>query len=133
MKDHDETQAPLLEHLIELRTRLVRCVLALVVAFGICLYFADAILGFLIQPLKGAFPDGEGQLIFTKLYEVFFVELRVAASRSSPTSFGPSSHQASMRARRRRSCRSFWRPRCCSPAGHRSLTSSSCRLRSNGF
>ena len=78
MKDLDETQAPLLEHLIELRTRLVRCVLALVIAFGICLYFADAILGVLIQPLKGAFPDGKGRLIFTKLYEVFFVELKVA-------------------------------------------------------
>ena len=78
MKDLDETQAPLLEHLIELRTRLVRCVLALVIAFEICLYFADAILGVLIQPLKGAFPDGKGQLIFTKLYEVFFVELKVA-------------------------------------------------------
>ena len=33
---------------------------------------------FLIQPLKNAFPVGEGQLIFTKLYEVFFVELKVA-------------------------------------------------------
>lgn len=78
VKDIDETQAPLLDHLIELRTRLVRCVLALAVGFGICLYFADPILGFLIQPLKDAFPDGEGQLIFTKLYEVFFVELKVA-------------------------------------------------------
>ena len=78
IKDIDETQAPLLDHLIELRARLVRCILALVVAFGVCLYFADAILGFLIQPLKAAFPDGEGQLIFTKLYEVFFVELKVA-------------------------------------------------------
>lgn len=78
IRDIDETQAPLLDHLIELRARLVRCVLALVVAFSICLYFADPILGFLIQPLKGAFPDGQGQLIFTKLYEVFFVELKVA-------------------------------------------------------
>ena len=78
VKDIDDTQAPLLDHLIELRGRLVRCVLALVVAFCICLYFADPILGFLVQPLKGAFPDGEGQLIFTKLYEVFFVELKVA-------------------------------------------------------
>ncbi|WP_422785444.1 twin-arginine translocase subunit TatC [Qipengyuania profundimaris] len=78
MKDIDETQAPLLDHLIELRARLVRCILALVVAFGVCLYFADPILGFLIQPLKAAFPAGEGQLIFTKLYEVFFVELKVA-------------------------------------------------------
>ncbi|MDG5749007.1 twin-arginine translocase subunit TatC [Qipengyuania sp. XHP0207] len=78
IKDIDETQAPLLDHLIELRARLVRCILALVIAFGVCLYFADPILGFLIQPLKEAFPKGEGQLIFTKLYEVFFVELKVA-------------------------------------------------------
>lgn len=78
IKDIDETQAPLLDHLIELRTRLMRCLLALAVGFGICLYFADQILGFLIQPLKDAFPQGEGQLIFTKLYEVFFVELKVA-------------------------------------------------------
>ena len=78
IKDIDESQAPLLDHLIELRARLVRCVLALALAFGGCLYFADPILGFLIQPLKNAFPAGEGQLIFTKLYEVFFVELKVA-------------------------------------------------------
>ena len=78
LKDLDDTQAPLLDHLIELRGRLVKCVVALAVAFCICFYFADPILGFLIQPLKDAFPEGEGQLIFTKLYEVFFVELKVA-------------------------------------------------------
>jgi len=78
ISDIDDTQAPLLDHLVELRTRLVRSVLALMVGFAICLYFADPILGFLVQPLKSAFPDGEGQLIFTKLYEVFFVELKVA-------------------------------------------------------
>ncbi len=78
IKDLDETRAPLLDHLIELRTRLVRAIMALVVAFGVCLYFADPILGFLVQPLRDAFPDGEGQLIFTKLPEVFFVELKVA-------------------------------------------------------
>ena len=78
ISDIDDTQAPLLDHLVELRTRLVRSVLALLVGFGICLYFADPILGFLVQPLKSAFPDGDGQLIFTKLYEVFFVELKVA-------------------------------------------------------
>ena len=78
IRDIDESEAPLLDHLIELRTRLMRSVFALMIGFGICLYFADPILGFLIQPLKSAFPDGEGQLIFTKLYEVFFVELKVA-------------------------------------------------------
>ena len=77
IKDIDETQAPLLDHLVELRSRLVRCVLALLIGFAVCFYFADEILGFLIQPLKSAFPEGQGQLIFTKLYEVFFVELKV--------------------------------------------------------
>ncbi len=76
--DLDQTQAPLLDHLIELRTRLVRAVAALAVAFAICFYFADNILAFLAQPLTDAFPPGEGRLIYTKLYEVFFVELKVA-------------------------------------------------------
>ena len=78
IRDIDDSQAPLLDHLVELRSRLVRSVVALAIGFGVCLYFADPILGFLIQPLKDAFPAGEGQLIFTKLYEVFFVELKVA-------------------------------------------------------
>jgi sec-independent protein translocase protein TatC len=78
LKDIDDTQAPLLDHLIELRTRLVRAVAALLVAFGVCLYFADAIFGFLVRPLTAAFPPGEGKLIYTKLYEAFFVEIKVA-------------------------------------------------------
>lgn len=87
VKDLDETRAPLLDHLIELRTRLVRALLALAVGFGVCLYFADEILGILIRPLKQAFPDGEGQLIFTKLPEVFFVELKVALFAGFMVSF----------------------------------------------
>ena len=78
VKDIDETQAPLLDHLIELRTRLLRCVMALGVAFAICLYFADDIFGFLVRPLTEAFPAGQGRLIYTKLYEAFFVEIKVA-------------------------------------------------------
>ncbi len=78
IKDLDETRAPLLDHLIELRTRIVRALFALGIGFAICLYFADDILGLLVQPLKAAFPAGEGQLIFTQLPEVFFVELKVA-------------------------------------------------------
>ena len=78
IKDLDETRAPLLDHLIELRTRIIRALLALAAGFAVCLYFADAILSILIWPLKQAFPAGEGQLIFTKLPEVFFVELKVA-------------------------------------------------------
>jgi sec-independent protein translocase protein TatC len=78
VKDIDETQAPLLDHLIELRTRLLRCVLALAVSFAVCFTFADEIFGFLVRPLTAAFPAGEGRLIYTKLYEAFFVELKVS-------------------------------------------------------
>lgn len=76
--DIDESQAPLLDHLLELRTRLMRCILALAVAFGVCLYFAQDIFGFLVRPLTAAFPPGQGRLVYTKLYEAFFVELKVA-------------------------------------------------------
>ena len=78
ISDIDETQAPLLDHLIELRTRLVRSVMALGIAFAVCLYFADDIFGFLVAPLTAAFPEGQGRLIYTQLYEAFFVELKVA-------------------------------------------------------
>ncbi|WP_126176296.1 twin-arginine translocase subunit TatC [Tsuneonella rigui] len=75
IRDLDETQAPLLDHLIELRARLLRSFLALAVAFGVCFYFAQDILAFLVQPLKDA---GQDKLIYTKLYGQFFVELKVA-------------------------------------------------------
>ena len=74
----DESQAPLLDHLIELRTRLLRSIAALGVAFLGCLYFAQDIFGFLVRPLTHAFPAGQGRLVYTKLYEAFFVELKVA-------------------------------------------------------
>ena len=78
INDIDDTQAPLLDHLIELRTRLMRALAALAVAFAVCFYFADDIFGFLVRPLTEAFPPGEGRLIYTKLYEAFFVEVKVA-------------------------------------------------------
>lgn len=87
VEDLDESRAPLLAHLIELRNRVIRALLALAVGFGVCLYFADEILGFLIWPLAQAFPKGEGQLIFTKLPEVFFVELKVALFAGFMVSF----------------------------------------------
>jgi sec-independent protein translocase protein TatC len=78
IKDLDETQAPLLDHLIELRGRLVKCVIALAVAFIGSLFFADDIFAILVRPLAEAFPEGQGRLVYTKLYEAFFVEIKVA-------------------------------------------------------
>jgi sec-independent protein translocase protein TatC len=76
--DLDDSKAPLIEHLIELRQRLLWSVAALLVAFLVSIFFADEIFGILVQPLTDAFPAGEGKLIYTKLYEAFFVEIKVA-------------------------------------------------------
>ncbi len=76
--DMDESKAPLIEHLIELRQRLVWSVVALAIAFAASFYFADEIFGLLVVPLTDAFPPGEGKLVYTKLYEAFFVEIKVA-------------------------------------------------------
>lgn len=75
MRDIDDSKAPLLDHLIELRQRLLYCVIALMLAFGVCFTFADEIFAFLVQPLVKA---KASQLIYTKLYEAFFVEIKVA-------------------------------------------------------
>ena len=75
MKEIDETKAPLLEHLIELRRRLLLSLAVLVVLFAACLYFARPIFGFLVQPLLAA---GQGKLIYTDVFEAFFVEVKVA-------------------------------------------------------
>tara|TARA_R110000765_G_scaffold281195_1_gene378525 strand:- start:522 stop:1298 length:777 start_codon:yes stop_codon:yes gene_type:complete len=76
--DLDDSKAPLIEHLMELRQRLLWSVAALVAAFLVSMFFADEIFGILVQPLTDAFPAGEGKIIYTKLYEAFFVEIKVA-------------------------------------------------------
>ena len=78
MRDLDESRAPLLDHLIELRRRLLWSVVAVIVLFFVCYQFASPILGVLVQPLKDAFPAGQGRLVFTELYGAFFVQVKVA-------------------------------------------------------
>lgn len=76
----DASKAPLLDHLIELRTRLLRCVLAFFICFILAFSQADKVFGILVQPLVDAYgPGSVGKLIYTKLYEAFFVEIKVAA------------------------------------------------------
>jgi len=78
MSDIDDSKAPLLDHLIELRSRLLKCVYGLAICFAICFYFSEQLFAFLVHPLKEAFGDGGGRLVYTKLYEAFFVQVKVA-------------------------------------------------------
>jgi sec-independent protein translocase protein TatC len=75
VKDIDDSKAPLLEHLIELRRRLLWSLGVLGGLFLVCIYFARPIFAFLVQPLLRA---GEGRLIYTDIFEAFFVEVKVA-------------------------------------------------------
>ncbi len=77
----DDKPMPLLDHLIELRRRLLWSAAAFMVAFGISYYFSAAIYSFLAQPLVDILAHQSGtprRLIFTQLYEVFFTYIKVA-------------------------------------------------------
>lgn len=87
MKDIDETQAPLLDHLIELRSRLLKCVIALFGGFILCFLFSEQLFAVLLHPLKQAFGDAGGKLVYIKLYEAFFVQVKVALFGSFFLSF----------------------------------------------
>lgn len=85
----DKSKAPLLDHLIELRKRLLWCVLFLAVAFGLCLWQARPIFGFLAEPLVKAMTSlgHEPRLIFTGIFEAFFAEIKVAFFAALMVSF----------------------------------------------
>lgn len=75
----DLHKQPLLEHLLELKKRLIYCILAFFVATGISYYFAVDIYAFLVQPLADAFPeDAHRRLIYTGLAEAFLTYLKLA-------------------------------------------------------
>lgn len=75
----DETKAPLLEHLIELRKRLMISVAILLVAFFACFPLADYIFNFLVEPLNKIWANQEGRrIIYTALHEKFFVDIKIA-------------------------------------------------------
>ena len=77
----DDKPMPLIDHLMELRSRLLWSVGAFAIAFGVCYYFSSQIYGFLAQPLADILQKqggGERRMIFTALYEAFFTYLKVA-------------------------------------------------------
>ena len=78
-EDIESTQAPLIEHLTELRTRLIRAVIGLVIAAVICFVFADKIFNILLVPYERAAGDvGDLQLIYTAPQEYLFTQFKIA-------------------------------------------------------
>ena len=76
----EESKAPLLEHLIELRQRLIYSAVSVVILFFISYYFASTLYDFLVRPLADVLEGmgGNRRLIFTALHEAFFTYIKVA-------------------------------------------------------
>jgi sec-independent protein translocase protein TatC len=76
----EQDRMPLLDHLVELRRRLLYCAVGLVVLFFICYGFAEDIYGFLVRPLAAILEEqgGDRRMIYTALYEAFFTYIKVA-------------------------------------------------------
>ncbi len=75
----EERRMPLIDHLIELRRRLFHSLIALLITFLICFYFANPIFDFLVEPLAALWEgEEERRLIYTALHEKFFTNIKVA-------------------------------------------------------
>ncbi|GAA0601353.1 twin-arginine translocase subunit TatC [Caenispirillum bisanense] len=77
----EENKMPLLEHLLELRKRLLYCTVTFIVAFFGCYFVAEYIYGFLVQPLADIMHEvgGSQRMIYTALTEAFFTYIKVGA------------------------------------------------------
>jgi sec-independent protein translocase protein TatC len=77
--DIDATKAPLLDHLIELRARLIKSLIAFFVLFIVCFFFAKQIYNILVLPFAWVAGPGNAKFIYTALLEYFFTQLKIAA------------------------------------------------------
>ncbi|MCR9193890.1 MAG: twin-arginine translocase subunit TatC [Hyphomonas sp.] len=78
----ESSRAPLLDHLNELRSRLMKALIAFVIATIGCFFFAGPIFNILVEPFMEAFRNSEitedPRLIYTAPLEFFFVKLKIA-------------------------------------------------------
>ena len=77
--DINATKAPLVDHLIELRTRLIWALVAIFIAFLLCLVFATEIYNILLGPYRAAVGSATRiEMIYTAPQEFFFTQLKLA-------------------------------------------------------
>ena len=74
----EASKAPLLDHLIELRARLIKAVFAFLVAFVVCFYFSRHIYNILVEPYVGVVGAANAKLIATHFLEQFYTNLKLS-------------------------------------------------------
>jgi sec-independent protein translocase protein TatC len=77
-EDIDKTKAPLLDHLIELRSRLIKALIAFAIAFIACFFFAKQIYNILVWPFVLVAGVENSKFIYTALLEYFLTQLKLA-------------------------------------------------------
>jgi sec-independent protein translocase protein TatC len=77
-EDIEASKAPLLDHLIELRSRLIKSLLGFGVAFIACFFFAKPIYNILVWPFVWVAGPENSKFIYTQLLEYFITQLKVA-------------------------------------------------------
>lgn len=84
----DERKMSLIEHLTELRKRLMFAAIGFILIFLICFYFANPFFNFLVAPLADVWEgDPNRRLIFTAMHEKFFTNIKVAFFAAAFISF----------------------------------------------
>jgi sec-independent protein translocase protein TatC len=86
-EDIEATKAPLMEHLIELRSRLIKALLAFGVMFLLCFFFAKQIYNVLVWPFVWVVGPENSKFIYTALLEYFITQLKLAMFGAAFLSF----------------------------------------------
>src|SRR5438128_10840935 len=77
-EDIEASKAPLMDHLIELRSRLIKALLGFGVAFIFCFFFAKQIYNVLVWPFVWVAGPENSKFIYTALLEYFLTQLKLA-------------------------------------------------------
>ncbi|MDE1935600.1 twin-arginine translocase subunit TatC [Bradyrhizobium sp.] len=77
-EDIDASKAPLMDHLIELRSRLIKALLGFGLAFILCFFFAKTIYNWLVWPFVWVAGPENSKFIYTALLEYFITQLKLA-------------------------------------------------------
>jgi sec-independent protein translocase protein TatC len=76
--DIEASKAPLMDHLIELRSRLIKALLGFGLAFIFCFFFAKQIYNVLVWPFVWVAGPENSKFIYTALLEYFITQLKLA-------------------------------------------------------
>ena len=86
-EDIEATKAPLMDHLIELRSRLIKALIAFAITFAICFFFAKGIFNVLVWPFTWVAGVEGSKFIYTALLEYFITQIKLAMFGAAFLSF----------------------------------------------